>query len=161
MAGNPQRGSRPTPAPELIGGPWLNTTDEKPVTLASRKGKVTLVAFWTFACENCQHNMAPYARLLAKYRPRGVEMLSIHTPELAVERQLDEVRTHIKQFKIDYPVLIDNDGKNWNRWGVNMWPSLYVVDSAGNVRYHWFGELNYNGAGGEATVSRVLDELLD
>lgn len=36
------------PAPELVGGPWLNTADNKPITLASRRGKVTIVEFWTF-----------------------------------------------------------------------------------------------------------------
>ena len=35
-------------APELVGGPWLNTPNNKPITLASRKGKVTVVEFWTF-----------------------------------------------------------------------------------------------------------------
>jgi len=36
------------PAPELVGGPWLNTPKGKGVKLASRKGKVTVVEFWTF-----------------------------------------------------------------------------------------------------------------
>lgn len=36
------------PAPELLGGPWFNTSDGKPITLASRLGKVTIVHFWTF-----------------------------------------------------------------------------------------------------------------
>jgi hypothetical protein len=36
------------PAPALTGGPWLNTGTSKPLTLASRKGKVTVVHFWTF-----------------------------------------------------------------------------------------------------------------
>ena len=35
-------------APELVGGPWLNTPKNEPITLASRKGKVTIVEFWTF-----------------------------------------------------------------------------------------------------------------
>ena len=35
-------------APEMVGGPWINTADDKPITLASRKGKVTVVEFWTF-----------------------------------------------------------------------------------------------------------------
>ena len=34
--------------PELVGGPWLNTPGNAPITLASRKGKVTIVEFWTF-----------------------------------------------------------------------------------------------------------------
>lgn len=36
------------PAPELVGGPWLNTARNAPITLAARRGKVTIVEFWTF-----------------------------------------------------------------------------------------------------------------
>ena len=36
------------PAPELVGGPWLNTPKNQPIKLASRRGKVTIVEFWTF-----------------------------------------------------------------------------------------------------------------
>ena len=147
-------------APDFVGGPWLNTPDGKPVTIASRKGKPTLVAFWTFACENCQANIAPYARLLAKYHPKGVEMISVHTPELRIEHDLDEVKKHIAKYKIDYPVLIDNDNANWNRWHVQVWPTLYVVDGNGIVKCRWVGELGWNGAKGEEEIGKVLDSLL-
>jgi hypothetical protein len=36
------------PAPELVGGPWLNTPNSAPLRLANRRGKVTIVEFWTF-----------------------------------------------------------------------------------------------------------------
>jgi hypothetical protein len=36
------------PAPELVGGPWLNTPENKPVTLAGLRGKVVVLHFWTF-----------------------------------------------------------------------------------------------------------------
>ena len=150
----------PNQAPELVGGPWLNTKEGKPVTLESRRGKPTLVAFWTFACENCQHNFPAYARLLKQYRSKGVELISIHTPEMKVEREVDQVAKHIGEDGIDYPVLVDNSGTNWKNWKVNMWPSLYVVDGNGIVRYHWFGELNWQDAGGEAKIAEVLDGLL-
>lgn len=147
-------------APGFAPGPWINTKEGKPISLDSRKGKPTLVAFWTFACSNCQNNFAPYARLLAKYRAKGVEMISIHTPELKIERNEEEVRAHVQRFKIDYPVLIDNDDQNWKRWKVDVWPTLFVVDGNGIVRYHWVGELNWRGAGGEAKIAQVLDALL-
>src|ERR1700751_6011768 len=38
-----------TPAPELVGGPWLNTRNGAPLTLSSRRGQVTIVEFWTFS----------------------------------------------------------------------------------------------------------------
>ena len=36
------------PAPELVGGPWLNMPENKPVTLSSLRGKVVVLHFWTF-----------------------------------------------------------------------------------------------------------------
>lgn len=147
-------------APELVGTTWFNVEKGKEPTLESRKGKVTLVAFWTFACINCQNNFQPYARLLKTYRPKGVELISIHTPELEIEKKTEEVEKHIKQFKIDYPVLVDTEGKNWFGWKQQVWPTLYVLDSKGRVRYQWTGELNYRNAGGETTVAKVIDRLL-
>ena len=87
-------------------------------------------------------------------------MISVHTPEMKIEREVDEVAKHVKEDNIDYPVLVDNDSANWKRWHVNMWPSLYILDRNGIVRYHWFGELNWQGAGGEKKTAEVLDELL-
>lgn len=156
----PVKKPNPDQAPLFAEGKWLNTKDGKPVTLESRKGKPTLVAFWTFACSNCHANIPAYERLLKKYRSKGVDMISVHTPELKIERDVEEVKKHIEKFKIDYPVLIDNDNANWNRWNVSVWPTLYVVDGDGIVRYHWKGELNWRGAGGEAKIGQILDGLL-
>jgi thiol-disulfide isomerase/thioredoxin len=158
--GAPAKKPNPDQAPLFAEGQWLNTKDGKPVTLESRKGKPTLVAFWTFACSNCQANIPAYERLLAKYRPKGVEMVSVHTPELRIERDVEEVKKHVEKYKIDYPVLIDNANANWDRWKVSMWPTLYVVDGDGVVKYHWRGELNWRGAGGEAKIGQILDGLL-
>lgn len=146
--------------PELVGGPWLNTEGGKPVTLASRQGKVTLVAYWTFACSNCQANMPAYRRLLEKYRPKGVELVSIHTPELKIERDVEEVKKHLAKFKIDYPVLIDGQGDNWKRWVMEVWPTIFVLDKQGRVRYRWIGELAWQGAKGEEKVASVIEDLL-
>ena len=147
-------------APELVGKNWLNAPKEGSPTLAGRKGKVTLVAFWTFACINCQNNFAPYNRLLKTYRRRGVELISVHTPELPIERDPAEVEKHVKKFKIDYPVLLDPEGTNWKNWKQEVWPTIYVLDAKGRVRYYWVGELNYRNAGGENTVSKVIERLL-
>lgn len=147
-------------APEFVGNHWVNTVDGKPATLAARQGKVTLVAFWTFDCINCRHNLAPYERILAKYRPKGVDLISVHTPELPEEHNFAELKRHVDKFKISYPVLVDNNGANWDRWHLTAWPTLFVVDSKGLIRYHWVGELNYDNAGGEAKIGEILDGLL-
>jgi len=147
-------------APELRGDTWLNTEPDQKLSLEDRKGKVTLVAFWTFGCSNCQANLPGYARLYKRFKPKDVELIAIHTPETEEEHKLEAVKEHVKEFGIDYPVLIDNDGKNWFRWNQKYWPSLYVLDGEGRIRFRWIGELDYQHAGGEAKVVRAIEQLL-
>lgn len=147
-------------APELQGTGWLNTPDGKPITLASRAGKVTIVAFWTFGCINCMHNLPSYARWQTLFGKRDVAILAVHTPETEGERNPESVASHVKKLDITYPVLLDPKGENWNRWGVRYWPTVYVLDRQGRVRYGWEGELNYKGARGEALMAEHIDTLL-
>jgi hypothetical protein len=59
-----------------------------------------------------------------------------------------------------FPVLIDNEKANWNAWGNSMWPSVYLVDKRGYVRYFWPGELKWEGATGDEWMGARIEELL-
>ena len=148
------------PARELVGGPWLNTRQGSPVSLASRKGKVTLVHFWTYGCINCRHNLPAYARLQKRFAARDVQIIGVHTPETPGEKSAANVARAVKQHDITYPVLVDGNSANWERWGQHYWPTVYLLDKQGHIRDHWEGELAYNGADGEAQVERRITELL-
>ena len=147
-------------APELSGGPWLNTPDNKPLTLAARRGKVTIVQFWTFGCSNCRANLPAYARLQKKFEKQGVTIIGVHTPEFDHERDPKNVARRVKELGITYPILLDAKNENWQRWKQQYWPTIYLIDKAGRVRHRWIGELNYKNAGGEATVTRLVENLL-
>ena len=56
---------------------------------------------------------------------------------------------------------IDNDMANWNAWGNSMWPSVYLIDRRGYLRYWWYGELNWKGAQGEKMMRQRIQELLE
>lgn len=145
-------------APELVGGKWLNT--DKPVTLASRRGKVTMVEFWAFACSNCQANLPVYERWQSKYARRGFTIVGIHTPELSVERDEAKLKSFIAQNHIAYPILVDDKNQNWDRWNQQSWPAIYLIDKSGKVRMLWIGELNSMGSGGEQKVETKIKALL-
>jgi len=149
-----------TAAPELLGSHWLNTPKGKPVTLASRRGKVTVIEFWTFGCINCRHNLPAYAHWQQQFSNRDVVIVGVHTPETDYERDPANVVRQVKQLGISYPVLLDTDGANWKRWHQRYWPVVYLVDSLGRIRYAWEGELNYGGASGEAQMAQLIEELL-
>jgi len=148
------------PAPELVGGPWINTAGSEAFKLAGRRGKVTIVEFWTFACGNCLANLPAYANWQKQFTDKDVVVIGVHTPETESERVTANVERRVKQLGITYPILVDQEHANWNRWQVEAWPTVYLVDKQGRIRYRWVGELNYRNAGGEAKLGQLVEQLL-
>ncbi len=148
------------PAPELVGDAWLNLPTGTRLTLASRKGKVTIVHFWTYGCINCRRNLPIYDRWQKRYASKGVVVIGIHTPETDAESQPANVAKQVKALGISYPVLVDSRRYNWNRWRQQCWPTVYLVDKQSRARYLAQGELEYKDAHGEARMARLIEGLL-
>ncbi len=146
------------PAPEFQGvTKWINS---EPLTLEKLRGKVVLVHFWTFGCYNCMNNYPHYKAWQERYAGKDVVIVGIHTPETAGERNFDRVKAEAAKHGLKFPIAVDNEGVNWKAWDNSCWPTVYVVDRRGVVRYGWEGELSYQGAAGEQTVRKLIDALL-
>lgn len=87
-------------------------------------------------------------------------VLGIHTPETTSERDVDNLRNAVKDAELDFPVVVDNDKKNWSAWGNSMWPSVYLIDKHGDVRYWWYGELKWQGKDNQLILRKRITELL-
>ncbi len=61
---------------------------------------------------------------------------------------------------MQYPIIVDNDKKNWSTWGNTMWPTVYLIDKQGYVRTWWMGELNWKGAGMQKVMKQHIRTLL-
>ncbi|MCH5374419.1 MAG: redoxin domain-containing protein, partial [Planctomycetes bacterium] len=91
------------------------------------------------------------------FSQRGLTIVGVHTPESQGERNIENVKGKVAEAKFEFPVLIDNQRHNWNAWGNSMWPSVYLIDKRGYVRYWWIGELNWEGNQGEKNLRRRND----
>ena len=81
-------------APPIRAAVWINGDPAGPIDW---RGAVTLVEFWTFGCWNCA-NVEPHVKAWhEKYGPRGLRVIGVHSPELAAEREIDNVRRHVKK----------------------------------------------------------------
>ncbi|MBX5161217.1 MULTISPECIES: cytochrome c biogenesis protein DipZ [unclassified Rhizobium] len=130
---------------------WLNS---EPLTTEQLRGKVVLVDFWTYSCINCIRTI-PYVRAWAeKYVDQGLVVIGVHAPEFAFEKKIDNVKKAVADFKIGYPVAIDNDYKIWRAFENSYWPAAYLIDAKGQIRYHHFGEGNYG------TTEKAIQDLL-
>ncbi len=146
--------------PELTGGPWINTSERKPIRLAERRGKVTVLHFWTFGCINCKHNLPIYGRWQKRFGERDVAIIGVHSPEFDNERVTRNVERSVRELGIEYPVLVDSGMRNWNRWRQQVWPAVYLIDKRGRLRYRWEGELNWGGLHGEQAIAELIEQLL-
>jgi cytochrome c biogenesis protein CcdA/thiol-disulfide isomerase/thioredoxin len=135
---------------------WFNTPGKRALTLASLRGRVVLVDFWTYTCINCIRTL-PYLKAWdATYRGEGLEIVGVETPEFAFERDAGNVAGAIGQFGIRYPVVQDNEMGTWNAYGNQYWPADYLIDAKGQVRYAAFGEGDYGKT--ETAIRALLAE---
>lgn len=132
----------PIHAPELDGGlAWFNT--DHPITLASLKGKIVLLDFWTYCCINCMHVIPDLKKLEAKY-PNQLVVIGIHSAKFPNEGESDNIRQAILRYEIEHPVVNDRDFQIWQRYGPRSWPTLVMIDPKGYVLGGISGEGHYD-----------------
>lgn len=118
------------PAPAFPPLDWLNT--ERPLTLKDLRGKVVVLDFWTYGCINCMHVIPDLKRLEAKY-PDELVVIGVHAAKFEHERETENIRRIVLRYELEHPVVNDGDFTVWRTYGVRAWPTLVIIDPAGNV----------------------------
>ena len=140
--------------PELSGATgWLNSP---PLTRESLRGKVVLVDIWTFGCVNCQRAIPHVREWANKYKDQGLVVIGVHAPEFAFERKVENVSRAAADLHLDFPIAIDNNFAIWKAFSNQFWPANYFIDAQGRIRYHHFGEGEYERS--EQVIRQLLDE---
>jgi thiol-disulfide isomerase/thioredoxin len=131
------------PAPAWDNTSWLNA--DTPVRLDQLRGRVVLLNFWVFTCGNCTRTVPSLVRLDRRYRPEGLTLIGIHTPEFppyAGEHDKNNVAEALVRHGITYPNAQDNDRRTWDRYAIRYWPSFVLIDKRGRIRYEGAGEFH-------------------
>jgi thiol-disulfide isomerase/thioredoxin len=132
---------------------WLNS---KPLTAAGLKGKVVLIEFWTYTCINWLRIQPYVAAWAEKYKDRGLVVIGVHSPEFGFEKNLENVRRAAKRLGVNYPIAVDSEHEIWRAFNNQYWPALYLIDGKGDIRYHQFGEGEYEQS--EREIQQLLTE---
>lgn len=136
---------------------WINS---EPLTLERLRGQVVALHFWTFGCINCIHNYPSYKHWYEEFNGKGLTIVGVHTPETEGEKVIETIRRRARENDLAFPIAVDGQLKNWQAWSNNIWPAVYLIDKKGHVRYWWYGELNWQGAEGEAYMRSKIIELM-
>ena len=139
-------------APALTGlDGWINSPA---LTLGDLAGKTVLLDFWTYTCVNCIRTLPYLKDWHAKYADEGLVILGVHTPEFDFEKIPENVARAASELGLEYPIAQDDDYATWRAYRVEAWPTKYIVDAGGFVRYY------HRGEGAYADTERVIRYLL-
>ncbi len=117
----------------------LPTLDGQPVKLSSYRGKIVLMAFWASWCPRCEEELT-FLEGVYKTSP-DIVVLAINQESQNISRaHIDRIRKTLKDWKIDFPVLVDRNLEAWNTFCMNALPTSIIIDKKGVVRY---AEPNY------------------
>lgn len=135
----------------------INTGNQnQSISIASLKGKVVFIEFWTYSCINTLRTLPHLIDWDDKYSDDGLVIVGVHTPEFEFEKNMDNVKSAVQRYGINYPVILDNAMGTWNAFNNKYWPTMYLVDAQGYTRYDKIGEGDYEQT--EKMIKSLLNE---
>jgi len=147
------KSSESAAAPELATGDWINS---RPLKLNDLRGRVVLIEFWTFGCINCRDTLPFIKSWHDRYQDKGLTIIGVHSPEFDEERKVENLRREVTSLGIRYAVVTDNDYQTWSAYHVEAWPTSFLLDKQGRIRWMHQGEGNYDEA--ERLIQKLLAE---
>ena len=145
------KSSESAAAPELAAGEWINSA---PLKLNDLRGRVVLIEFWTFGCINCRNTLPFIKSWHDRYQDKGLTVIGVHSPEFDEERKVENLRSEVTSLGIRYAVVTDNDYQTWNAYHVEAWPTTFLLDKQGRIRWR------HEGEGGYDEAERLIQKLL-
>ena len=130
---------------------WINS--DGPIHLEKLRGKIVLLDFWTYCCINCHHVLPDLAKLEAKYKNQLV-VIGIHTAKFEAEKDTENIRDKVREYRIKHPVANDANQVIWDRFGVRGWPTIAVIDARGEL----VEEISGEGHGDQ--LDRLIGDLV-
>jgi thiol-disulfide isomerase/thioredoxin len=91
-----------------------------------------------------------------EYADDGLVVIGNHYPEFSYEEDLDNLKEALVRLDIPYAVAQDNDGATWRAYRNRYWPTLYLIDRQGRIRYVHIGEGQYEET--EENIKALLAE---
>lgn len=142
---------RGNPTPPALALPQLNG---RPLSLNEFHGQVVLVNFWASWCPPCVHEMPSMQRLADKLAAQPFTILAVNMAE-----PITTVRDFLQnRVQVQFPVVLDKDGRALKDWQVFAFPTSYVIDKQGQIRFALFGSVEWDEPGISQPIIDLINE---
>ena len=132
----------------------IKDIDQNYVSLEDLKGeKFTVIDFWATWCKPCVTSIPKLNSIYNDYSTRGIEFIGVNVDG---PRNLSKVKPFATSMKISYPLVLDPDQNLVDRFNVNVFPTMIVLDNNGKEVFIHEG---FN-PGDETLIRDELEKLL-
>lgn len=140
---------KPFPAPSL----QLDDLNAQSYRLQDSDGQVILINFWATWCRPCVEEIPSLHRLRAKIDSPAFEIITVNVGE-----DQQRIADFVEQVPIQLPLLLDDEGIVSNAWKVYVYPSSYLVDQDGQIRYAYLGALEWDSPENITIIQSLLQQ---
>lgn len=120
--------------------------------LSDWSDKLVLLNFWATWCSPCLVEMPALNRLHEKYKAQGFAVLAVNTDPKETKR----IDTVIDRLNLQFPVLLDIDGKLHDQFKVSGMPVSYLINSQNRVVGYVAGARGWDSP----DAHRLIESLL-
>ncbi|CAA6827939.1 MAG: Unknown protein [uncultured Thiotrichaceae bacterium] len=135
---------------------WINSP---PLSMKQLKGNVVLLDVWAYGCWNCYRSFPWLHKLEKTYASKKLKVIGIHTPEFEQEQNRENVIANVRRFELRHPIMMDNNFAYWKALENQYWPTFYLIDKKGNLRFRFIGE-THAGDRNATTIDQAIKLLL-
>ncbi len=114
--------------------------------------QVVLLNFWATWCPPCVEELPSLNRLQQRYADKALRVISIDFRE-----KTQEMADFLTDTPVDFPILMDLDGRVSLEWGVFSFPSSFIIDRQGRIRYAANRAIDWDSP----EVWQAIDHLLE
>jgi len=107
--------------------PSLST--QQPIELVDFKGTIIYLDFWASWCKPCRKSLPE----LNKLRNELKKNINFEVIAVSLDENINDAREFVAKHPVNYPVLIDSDGKLARKYGISVMPSSYLIDENGEI----------------------------
>ncbi len=112
--------------------------------LSDYKGKTIFLNFWATWCPPCKEEMPYIEQLYSEYNKNNddVIILGLASPNLGNEVSQSDIEKFLKDENYTFPVMFDEDGSLTYQYGINSFPSTFVIDKDGYIKQYVPGAMD-------------------